>query len=123
MTDLAPSREEPVAVWWLRAWKAVVKPSRKVFDNLVWLVACSLWKERNQRIHEWTALHPVTLTGAIMEDTRLWSRAGFMSIAALLGFRRWVMALSRVFGHCFFFICSGLGPRLICCSLSKLLSS
>jgi hypothetical protein len=39
MADLAPSREELVAVWWLRVRKAVAKPSYKGFDTLVWLVA------------------------------------------------------------------------------------
>jgi hypothetical protein len=39
MADLAPSREEPVAVWWLCMRKAIAKPSRKGFDTLVWLVA------------------------------------------------------------------------------------
>jgi hypothetical protein len=53
--DLAPSREESVAFWWLRKRKAVAKPSCKGFDTL---------------------------------DARLWARAGFVSIAALLGFRR-----------------------------------
>jgi hypothetical protein len=56
------------------------------------LVACSLWKERNRRIHEWAALQPVAHAGAIMEDARMWARAGFVSIAALLGFRRRVVA-------------------------------
>jgi hypothetical protein len=37
-----PLLEEPVAVWWLRARKAVVKPSHKGFDTLVWLVAWTL---------------------------------------------------------------------------------
>jgi hypothetical protein len=91
MADLAPSREEPVAIWWLRTRKVVAKLSRKGFDNLVWLVAWSLWKERNRRIHERVALQPVALAGAIMEDARLWARAGFVSIAALLGFRRRVV--------------------------------
>jgi hypothetical protein len=92
MADLAPSREEPVAVWWLRTRKAVAKPSRKGFDTLVWLVAWSLWKERNRRVHERAALQPVALAGAIMEDARLWARAGFVSIATLLGFRHRVVA-------------------------------
>jgi hypothetical protein len=95
MADLAPSREEPVAVWWLRARKAVVKPSRKGFDTLVWLVAWSLWKERNRRVHERAALQPVALaavTRAILEDASLWVRAGFVSLIALLGFRRQVVA-------------------------------
>jgi hypothetical protein len=52
MADLAPSREEMVMVWWLWARKAVAKPSRNGFDTLVWLVAWSLWKKRNRRIHE-----------------------------------------------------------------------
>jgi hypothetical protein len=92
MTDLAPTREEPVAVWWLWAWKVVVKPSHKGFDTLVWLVAWSLWKERNRRVHERAALQTVALAGAILEDVCLWARAGFVSIVALLGFCRRVMA-------------------------------
>jgi hypothetical protein len=52
MADLPPVREEPLAVWWLRARKAVAKPSRKGFDTLVWLVAWSLWKVRNHRVHK-----------------------------------------------------------------------
>jgi hypothetical protein len=92
MADLAPSREEPVVVWWLRMRKAIAKPFRKGFDTLVWLVTWSLWKEKNRRVHEWAALQPVALAGAIMEDARLWARAGFVSIAALLGFGRRVVA-------------------------------
>jgi hypothetical protein len=80
MADLAPSREEPVAVWWLRVRKVVAKPSRKGFDTLVLLVAWSLWKERNSRVHEQAALQPVALVGDILEDARLWARAGFVSI-------------------------------------------
>jgi hypothetical protein len=92
MADLAPSREELVAVWWLRVRKVVAKPSRKGFDTLVLLVAWSLWKERNSRVHEQAALQPVALVGDILEDARLWARAGFVSIAALLSFRRRVVA-------------------------------
>jgi hypothetical protein len=92
MADLAPAREEPVTVWWLRARKAVAKPSRKGFDSLVWLVAWSLWKERNRRVHKRAALQPVALARAILEDARLWTIAAFVSIAALLGFRRRVVA-------------------------------
>jgi hypothetical protein len=89
MEDLVPSREELVAIWWLRKRKAVTKPSCKGFGTLVWLVAWSLW---NRRVHERVALQTVALAGAIMEDTRLWARAGFVSIAALLGFCRQVVA-------------------------------
>jgi hypothetical protein len=79
-------------VWWLRARKAVAKPSRKGFDTLVWLVVWSLWKELNCRVHERAALQPVALAGAILEDARLWARVGFVSVAALLGFCRRVVA-------------------------------
>jgi hypothetical protein len=91
MVDLAPSREEPVVVWWLRAQKAVAKPSRKGFNTPVWLVVWSLWKERNRHVHERAALQPVVLARAILEDPRLWARAGFASVAVLLGFRRRVV--------------------------------
>jgi hypothetical protein len=74
------------------ARKAVAKPSRKGFDTLARLVAWSLWKERNRRVHERAALQPVALTGVILEDARLLARAGFVSIAALLGFRRRVVS-------------------------------
>jgi hypothetical protein len=97
MADLAPSRKEPVAVWWLRARKAVAKPSCKGFDTLVWFVAWSLWKERNRRVHERAPLQPVALARDILEDARLWARAGFMSIATLLGFHRRVVARCFVF--------------------------
>jgi hypothetical protein len=71
MADLAPSREEPVAVRWFRAWKVVAKPTHKGFDTLVWLVVWSLRKERNCHVHERAALQPVALTGAILEDAHL----------------------------------------------------
>jgi hypothetical protein len=92
MADWTPSPEEPVAVWWLNKRKAVAKPSHKSIDTLFWLVTWSLWKERNRCVHERAALQPVALAGVIMEDARLWARAGFVSIAALLGFRRRVVA-------------------------------
>jgi hypothetical protein len=91
MADLAPSREEPVAVRWFRAWKVVAKPTHKGFDTLVWLVVWSLRKERNCHVHERAALQPVALARAILEDPRLWARAGFASVAVLLGFRRRVV--------------------------------
>jgi hypothetical protein len=89
MADLAHSREESVAVWWLRARKAVAKPSVKVS---IPLSGWSLWKERNRRVHERAALQPVALAGAILEDACLWTRVDFVSIAALLSFRRWIVA-------------------------------
>jgi hypothetical protein len=117
---LPPSRKEPIAVWWLNKRKAAVEPSCKSFDTLVWLVAWSLWKERNRHVHERAALQLVALAGDIMEAARLWARAGFVSIAALLGFRR------RVGSRCVLsVVLRFLGPRAEtrCCILIKLLSS
>jgi hypothetical protein len=71
-------QEEPVAVWWLQARKAVAKPTHKGFDTLIWLVVWSIWREQNHRIHEWTALQPVVFTGSILEEPWLWAQAGFV---------------------------------------------
>jgi hypothetical protein len=65
---LAPLQEEPVAVWWLQARKAVAKPSHKGFNTLIWLVIWSIWREQNRRIHEWAALQPVVFAGSILEE-------------------------------------------------------
>jgi hypothetical protein len=91
MGALSPLQEDPVVVWWLQARKAVAKPSRKGFDTLVWLIAWSIWKERNHRIDERTALQPVALARAILEEARLWARAVFAVVAALLGYCRQVV--------------------------------
>jgi hypothetical protein len=50
-----------------------------------------------------------------MEDARMWARAGFVSIAAFARLWRPRCVLSIVFRF--------LGPRLVCCILTKLLSS
>jgi hypothetical protein len=70
MADLAPSWDEPVAVWWLRARKAVAKPCCKGFDAPI-------------------GGHP---RWGYFGGHTPWARAGFVSIAALLGFRRRAVA-------------------------------
>uniref|UniRef100_K3YDR9 Reverse transcriptase zinc-binding domain-containing protein n=1 Tax=Setaria italica TaxID=4555 RepID=K3YDR9_SETIT len=53
-----------------QASKKVYKTQWKGFDSLVRLVAWSLSKEWNRRVHERTALQPVALAPVILEEAR-----------------------------------------------------
>uniref|UniRef100_K4A1S5 Reverse transcriptase zinc-binding domain-containing protein n=1 Tax=Setaria italica TaxID=4555 RepID=K4A1S5_SETIT len=44
---LTPHVELPFFDWWIQVRKRVAKVQRKGFDSLIWLVAWSLWNERN----------------------------------------------------------------------------
>jgi cyanate permease len=78
-----------------------------------------LWKERNRRVHERAALQPVALVGAVMEDARLWSQAGFVLIATLLGFGFSLCFLVSVV----FFFARASGRAFSVLTYSELLSS
>ncbi|RCV16510.1 hypothetical protein SETIT_3G144200v2 [Setaria italica] len=87
LDGLAPQAEQPFAEWWTDTRKQVAKVRRKGFDSIVWLVAWLIWRERNRRVHQRSALQPVALAPVIMEEARLWARAGFVALASLLGIR------------------------------------
>uniref|UniRef100_K3ZCM8 Uncharacterized protein n=1 Tax=Setaria italica TaxID=4555 RepID=K3ZCM8_SETIT len=55
--------------------KRIAKTQRKDFDSLIWLVASSLWKERNRRVHERAALQPISLAPVVLEEPRRRARA------------------------------------------------
>jgi hypothetical protein len=81
-----------LATWWCSARKSVAKTRRKGFDAFVWLVAWSIWRECNRRVHERealmpVALAPVALAPAILDEARTWARVSFLPIARLLGVR------------------------------------
>jgi hypothetical protein len=76
-----------LATWWCSARKLVAKTRRKGFDAFVWLVALSIWRERNRHIHDKEALMLVALTPAILDEAKTWARPCFPPIARLLGVR------------------------------------
>jgi hypothetical protein len=73
-----------LAAWWCSARKPVAKTRRKGFDAFIWLVAWSIWRKRNRRVHDMEALMPVVLAPAILDEAKTWARAGFLPIARLL---------------------------------------
>jgi hypothetical protein len=87
LPQLAPDRLMSLAAWWCSARKPVAKTRRKGFDAFVWLVAWSIWRERNRRVHEREALMPAALASAILDEAKTWARAGFLLMARLLGVR------------------------------------
>jgi hypothetical protein len=89
LPQLAPDRLMSLAAWWCSARKSVVKTRRQGFDAFVWLVAWSIWRERNRCVHNREALMPVALAPAILDEARTRARAGFLPIARLLGVRPW----------------------------------
>jgi hypothetical protein len=76
-----------LAAWWCSTRKSVAKTRRKGFDAFVWLVAWSIWRERNRRVHDREAMMPMALAPAILDEARTWARTGFLPIARLLGVR------------------------------------
>jgi hypothetical protein len=87
LPQLAPDCPMSLATWWCSARKSVAKTLLKGFDAFVWLVAWSIWRERNQRVHEREALMSMTLAPAILDEARTWAHASFLLIAHLLGVR------------------------------------
>lgn len=81
---LTPHMESPLAAWWLQARKSVAKIRQKGFVSVVWLVAWSLWKERNRGVHEHSALQLVALAPLILEEARLWAQASFVGLRHVL---------------------------------------
>ncbi|KAF8694202.1 hypothetical protein HU200_038329 [Digitaria exilis] len=81
---LTTMAESPLAEWRTRARKSIAKTQRKGIDSLVWLVAWSLWNERNGRVHECSALLLVALAPDIMEKARRWAHAGFIGFGRVL---------------------------------------
>jgi hypothetical protein len=61
-----------LATWWCSAGKLVTKVRRKGFDAFVWLVAWSIWRERNRRVHDKEALILVALVSAILDEAKTW---------------------------------------------------
>jgi hypothetical protein len=52
--------------WWLRSCKVVTKAYRKAFNYLVFLVAWSLWLERNNRVFNRKASTVAVLISGIL---------------------------------------------------------
>jgi hypothetical protein len=85
LSQLDPDRPMSLATWWCSARKLVAKTRRKGFDAFVWLVAWSIWREHNRRIHDREAIMLVALAPAILDGAKTWARASFLPIARLLG--------------------------------------
>jgi hypothetical protein len=75
--------EEDVMAWWLRSRKLVLKPMRKSFDSLVFLVRWRLWKERNARTFSADTLSADALVAAILVEAEEWCLAGFKQLRSL----------------------------------------
>jgi hypothetical protein len=104
---LAPDRPMSLAAWWCSARKSVAKTWCKGFNAFVWLVAWSIWRQRNRHVHDREALMPVALVPAILDEARTWARVGFLLIARLLEVRH-LGPLSRFpsFSCCLLFLCN-----------------
>jgi hypothetical protein len=63
--------DSPAIQWWLRSRKALSKLQRRGFDSLFFLIAWTIWKERNTR----------TFNGV---STSAWCLAGYRHLGALL---------------------------------------
>lgn len=71
-----PMMVVPIATWWTIERSSIAKRLRKGFNPLAWLVAWSIWKERNCRVRECATLIAMALALDIIEEARLWIRAG-----------------------------------------------
>jgi hypothetical protein len=77
--------EANVFSWWLQARKSVPKFPRAGFDSLVFLIGCSIWKERNPRTFGGPSTQPnAVLLSKIMDEAKEWSAAGYRRLGLLL---------------------------------------
>jgi hypothetical protein len=83
LQDVVLVHEEDVMAWWLRSRKLVLKPMRKGFDSLVFLVGWRLWKERNARTFSADTLSADALVAAILVEAEEWCLAGFKQLRSL----------------------------------------
>jgi hypothetical protein len=83
LQDVVLVHEEDVIAWWLRSRKLVLKPMRKSFDSLVFLVRWRLWKERNARTFSADTLSADALVAAILVEAEEWCLAGFKQLRSL----------------------------------------
>jgi hypothetical protein len=70
--------------WWLRSRKAVIKPTRAAFDSICFLIARSLWLERNARVFNNQSRSTQALGAAIAKLGELWCRAKVVDRSQLL---------------------------------------
>jgi hypothetical protein len=72
---LTPRADDVLIEWWLRSGKLVTKPRRPAFDSVCFLIARSLWLERNARVYNNKSRSTSLLSKAIAELVELWFRA------------------------------------------------
>jgi hypothetical protein len=72
---LTPRADDVLTEWWLRSGKLVTKPRRPAFDSVCFLIARSLWLERNARVYNNKSRSTSLLSKAIAELVELWFRA------------------------------------------------
>jgi hypothetical protein len=85
-----------------------LKPDEKVsMPSFGWLVAWSIWRERNWRVHEREDLMLVAHAPVILNEARTWARAGFLPVALLLDVRPLGHLLRfSSFSFCLLFLCN-----------------
>jgi hypothetical protein len=71
--------------WWLRSRKQVAKNRQKAFNLLVFLVAWSLWLERNIRVFNRSTSLVAAMLVSIQGRVELWSRVGLLNRSELIG--------------------------------------
>ena len=67
-----------IAEWWENALRPVPRERRQTFNGLGIYTMWNIWKERNRRIFENSALTPIQLALKIKEDVFTFKRAMFL---------------------------------------------
>lgn len=84
LQHLAPSGDDQLPEWWLRARSRVPPSLSRALDSLVLLITWNLWKERNRRVFDKKQKQVTALLEQIGEEADSWIAAGFNSLALLL---------------------------------------
>lgn len=74
--QLVPSMDATLIEWWPASRAMIPKERRKGFDSLALLIVWMLWRERNSRVFERSAVVARELYRRISDEVELWKLSG-----------------------------------------------
>lgn len=83
MVQAVPDPDSSLIAWWPGRRVQLPPAQRKGFDSLVLLTVWMLWKERNSRVFQRSAVVARELSRRIAEEVELWKLSGAKGLASI----------------------------------------